>query len=369
VGSSISLPSFAALASNTLNADGTPISQSFAPSNGGMFRNGFINGNFDIWQRGTSQTASGYGSADRWVMARNGSTNTTSRQAFTLGQTDVPNNPKYFVRHVVTSSAGASNFVSMRQNIEDVTKYAGQTVTISFYAKADATKVVSVTADQNFGSGGSPSAQVNIIGVKRTLTTTMTRYNVQLSIPSVSGKVLGTNGDDYLQINIWMDAGTDFNARTVTLGHQSGTFEFSQCQIEAGSSATPFEFRPIGAELALCQRYYEKSFDIGTAPAANTGDHRLGLFHGFSATTAGLSSRIMFKVSKRSSGFSVATYNPIDATNPTSWRLYTGSWQYVTPAGVSYTQHGFLIEVSGGSGLTASTVYFASGHWAADNEL
>jgi hypothetical protein len=271
VGSSISLPSFAAKSSNILNPDGTTIDQSFAPVNGSMFRNGFINGNFDIWQRATSQTASGYGSADRWVMARNGSTNTTSRQAFTLGQTDVPNNPKYFVRHVVTSSAGASNFVSMRQNIEDVTKYAGQTVTISFYAKADATKVVSVTADQNFGSGGSPSAQVSITGVKRTLTTTMSRYNVQLAIPSVSGKVLGTNGDDYLQINIWMDAGTDFNARTVTLGHQSGTFEFSQCQIEAGSSATPFELRPIGTELALCQRYFQKTYNIDVAPGTATG--------------------------------------------------------------------------------------------------
>jgi hypothetical protein len=263
--SALILPSFSAKTSAILNDDGSAIKDSFAPLNGSMFRNGFINGNFDIWQRATSQTASGYGSADRWLMARAGSTNTTSRQAFTLGQTDVPNNPKYYVRHVVASSAGASNFAVMRQNIEDVTKYAGQTVTISFYAKADAAKPISVTADQSFGTGGSPSAQVSITGVKTTLSTSWARYTVQLAIPSVSGKTLGTNGDDYFQIQFWMDAGSDYNARTVSLGQQSGTFEFAQCQIEAGSSATRFEQRPIGIEESLCQRYALRLLQVGVS--------------------------------------------------------------------------------------------------------
>lgn len=64
----------------------------------GTFRNKIINGDFDIWQRGVSQTSSGYGSADRWRNTHAGSTKTTSRQAFTFGQTDVPGNPTYYMR-------------------------------------------------------------------------------------------------------------------------------------------------------------------------------------------------------------------------------------------------------------------------------
>lgn len=68
-------------------------------------KNYIINSNFDYWQRNTTQTSSGYGSDDRWINDHGGSTKAHSRQAFTLGQTDVPNDPKYFSRTVVTSVA------------------------------------------------------------------------------------------------------------------------------------------------------------------------------------------------------------------------------------------------------------------------
>ena len=57
---------------------------------------------------------------------------------------------------------------------------------------------------------------------------------------------------------IWFDAGSSFNARTDSLGQQSGTFDIAQVQIEPGPVATPFEQRPIGTELQLCKRYYNK---------------------------------------------------------------------------------------------------------------
>jgi hypothetical protein len=255
--SSISLPSFAAKTSNILNADGTPISQSFAPTNGGMFRNRVINGNFDIWQRGTSQTSSGYGSVDRFSSEHSGSTKTTSRQAFTLGQTDVPNNPQYFMRTVVSSVAGAGNFASIKQSIEGVRNFAGQTATLSFWAKADASKNIAVEFTQSFGTGGSPSAFISGISVTTVaLTSAWQKIIVTVNIPSIAGKTLGTNGDDSLTVNIWFEAGSTFNSRSNSLGQQSGTFDISQIQIEQGSSATPFEVRPIGLELNLCHRYY-----------------------------------------------------------------------------------------------------------------
>jgi len=222
-----------------------------------MFRNKVINGSFDVWQRATSQTSDGYGSDDRWLNSNAGSTKTASRQTFTLGQTDVSGNPKYWARTVVTSVAGANNYCHKRQSVEGVSTLAGQTVTLSFWAKADASKNIAVEFKQAFGTGGSPSADVNGASVTTVaLTTSWVRYTVTAALPSVTGKTLGTNNDDSLQVVFWFDAGSTFNSRTNSLGQQSGTFDIANVQLEAGSQASPFEQRPVGLELALCQRYY-----------------------------------------------------------------------------------------------------------------
>jgi hypothetical protein len=247
------------------------------------YRNAIINGNFDIWQRGTSHTANGYGSADRWINGRAGSTCTLSREAFTLGQNDVPNEPTYFCRMSVVSSAGSTNFVVLAQPIEDPRTFAGQAVTVSFYAKADAARPISVELVQYFGTGGSPSAEVNALGVtKTTLSTSWQKITVTTTLPSINGKTLGTDNNGTLSLNIWLDAGSDFNARTDTLGQQSGTFDIAQVQIEAGPVATPFERRPIGTELALCQRYYQ----IGGVGLSDTFPSTGGNLGGIAVATA-----------------------------------------------------------------------------------
>jgi hypothetical protein len=223
-----------------------------------VFRNKIINGGFDIWQRGTSQTSSGYGSDDRWSNLNSGSTKTASQQTFTRGQTDVPGNPKYWARTVVTTSAGSGNYVYKVQAVESVATLAGQVVTLSFWAKADASKNIAVELVQNFGTGGSPTTAVTGIGAQLVaLTSSWQRFAITISIPSITSSTLGTNNNDYLGVNFWFDAGSSFNARTASLGQQSGTFDIANVQLEAGSAATPFEQRPVGMELALCQRYYE----------------------------------------------------------------------------------------------------------------
>ena len=242
-----------------LGADGS-VSLGLSSLNGGPlagFRNRIINGNFDFWQRGTSFTGNEYG-ADRWLHGRLGTTHTVTRQPFTLGQTDVPNEPTYYCRTVVSSVAGASNFSVLVQFIEDVRTFAGQQVTVSFWAKVDSTKNIAIELQQNFGTGGSPSALVQGIGsTKVSIGTSWQKITVTATVPSISGKTLGTTVNNYLGLTIFFDAGSDFNARTDSLGQQSGTFDIAQVQIEPGSVATPFEQRPIGTELALCQRYFE----------------------------------------------------------------------------------------------------------------
>jgi hypothetical protein len=223
-------------------------------------KNLLINGNFDLWERATSQTTTAYGSDDRWRNSHSGSTTKThSRQTFTLGQTDVPGNPKYYSRTVVATGSGAGDYCLKSQRIESVLTSAGKTVAVSFWAKADAAKDVSIEFFQSFGTGGSPSTIVTAIGVtKFSLTTSWAKYTATASIPSIAGKTLGTDGNDYLAFSIWLDAGSTYDSQTDTLGNQSGTFDIAQVQVEIGDAVTEFERRPIAEETALCRRYYRK---------------------------------------------------------------------------------------------------------------
>ncbi len=299
-----------------------------------MFRNKIINGNFDIWQRGTSQTTSGYGSADRWRNLNNGSTKTASQQAFTPGQTDVPNNPKYFLRHVVTSVAGASNYVVTYQPIEGVETLAGTTATLSFWAKADANKNIAVEFGQYFGSGGSPSSQVSGIGSQLVaLTTSWTKYTITLDIPSISGKTLGTDGNDWLSMSFWFDAGSSNDSRSASLGQQSGTFDIAQVQLEEGSSATPFEQRFYETELLLCQRYCQ------TIGARFTGSVENGTNYSVFFPTH-IDLRASPSVTVRSGFYFTARYSGTDVNiiNPTlsaTTALRQGVWALVGSSGLT----------------------------------
>ena len=231
------------------------------PVAGTGFKNKIINGNFDLWQRGPSFTASGAYMADRWKQNHNnGAGNATyTRQAFTLGQSDVPGEPKYYLRVVTTVAATGISSV-LRYRIEDVRTLAGQTATLSFWAKVGTTKTFNVVVAQNFGTGGSPSAGVAALASAQSIGTTWTRYIYTFSFPSISGKTLGTDGNDYLEILI---------QETVSLS--TFTLEVAQFQLEKGSVATDFEQWPFPVELALAQRYYQKTFPLGTTPAQNAG--------------------------------------------------------------------------------------------------
>jgi hypothetical protein len=326
--------------------------------------NVIINGNFDIWQRGTSGT-SGY-VADRWINTLIGSTAAISRQSFTLGQTDVPNEPKYFHRVVVTSVAGSGNAAIFRQYIESVQTFAGQTVTLSFWAKADASKNIAIDLEQQFGTGGSPSTGVDAIGVTTcALTTSWQKFTVTANFPSISGKTLGTNNNDRINVNFWFDAGSAFNGRTNSLGQQSGTFDIAQVQLEAGDVATPFEVRTVEQELALCQRYFEKSYAQATAPAtATTAGYITSSVN--STTTAGyLGFTHSYKVTKRASP-TVVLYDTAGAS---------GSTQRATPGvGSSNGQNGTVGSASNDAALVIFSVSGVSHsqlicHFTADAEL
>jgi hypothetical protein len=240
----------------------------------GSFKNKFINPRLDIWQFGSSisltsaGTASAY-QADQWrgVVAGTSAAATYSRQTFTIGQTDVPGNPKYFARMDVTNGGDATNGAAyFDQPIEDVILLSGKSYILSPWIKAAAAKNIAIEIVQSFGSGGSPSADVNTYVQQISVTTTWTRFLIPITLPSISGKTLGTTlNTSCTWIRFWMSAGSAFASRTGTLGIQTGTYDFAMLQIEENYQATDFEQRPKGVEIVLCQRFFEMSYDEGTA--------------------------------------------------------------------------------------------------------
>lgn len=229
-----------------------------------------IDGNFDHWFEGTSQTSNGYGSDTMWYNGNIGSTKTHSRQAFALGDTDTWDAPAaYYSRTVVSSVAGASNGVYKEQRVEDVKKLAGRKVTLSFRAKADAAKNIAVELYQDFGTGGSPSSTVSGIGSQLVaLTTAWQDFEITIDMPSILGKTLGSNNNNYTAVNFWFDAGSSFSTRAASLGQQSGTFDIAQVKLEIGDYGTQFVAPDPTNGAAQCARYFQQFSRTGGASVA-----------------------------------------------------------------------------------------------------
>jgi hypothetical protein len=220
-------------------------------------KNKIINGNFSVWQRGTSLTTNGY-IADRWTLNHdvNPTSFTQSQQTFTPGAAPVAGyESSFFWRYAITT-LGSGSGVYFNQRIEDVRTFAAQPVTISFWAKANAATTIGATVQQNFGSGG--SAVVSTFFGSSSVTTSWTRFSVTATMPSISGKTVGTSS--FLQMYLsWTPTA-------------SQTVDIWGVQVEYGSKATPFQTATgtIQGELAACQRYFynhitgaTQSFGIG----------------------------------------------------------------------------------------------------------
>ena len=227
-------------------------------------RNLIINGSMQVAQRGTSisyNNESKYSALDRWLGSIS-DTGSVSQQSFTVGQTDVPTEPKNYMRIATTSGSYTK---SIFQRIEDVRNGAGQTLTISFYAKNNSgTPTLELIASQKFGSGGSSDVDTTIQS-SIALTSSWTKYSYSFTLPSISGKTIGIN--DNLQFRFNISAGISET-------------DFAQVQLEVGDVATPFEHRSYGEELSACQRYYQRGFHYGSAFGLNNANNATWFGHG-----------------------------------------------------------------------------------------
>lgn len=246
-------------------------------------KNKIINGDFRINQRSFSSTTTNntYG-FDRWALSYTGGTATYSAQTFTAGTAPVTGYEGInFARLVTASQSAAGDYAAIQQKIESVRTFANQAVTVSFWAKASTgTPKLGITLEQNFGSGGS-SAVVTSPAVA-TISSSWTRYSFNVNVPSISGKTIGTAGDN-LNLLLLTSVGTSISALGyAAVGIQNVTIDIWGVQVEAGSVATPFQTATgnPASELAACQRYYLRStagtayggFGIGNATATTAAD-------------------------------------------------------------------------------------------------
>lgn len=229
------------------------------------FRNVLINGDFRINQRAFSSSTSSVYGFDRWTSSSADGTVTYSAQTFATGNAIPGYEPTNYARIATSGQTLAGAYSHLVQRIENVRTLAGQTASLSFWAKANSgTPKVAVEFLQVFGSGGSPSSTTFTYAGQVTLSTSWQRFTMQVNIPSIAGKTIGTAGDDTLYLNLWTSSGSTYNSRSGSIGIQNSTIDFWGVQLEQNYQPTPFEQRPIGTELALCQRYYWRTYGSGT---------------------------------------------------------------------------------------------------------
>ena len=218
-------------AATTSNAGVMSAADKATLRNYGM-KNRIINGNFDIWQRGTSQTATGYGSADRWKV--------DVISNFTLSRGTAPGGYGTYNCNMTPSSA--TNSLILAQTLESfsVRPLKGKTVTFSYLGQCASGSVTLIAHVQiATTSDNSVATWNNVTAQNHTLTTTAQTFSFQATIPADAS----SDG-----IRVAYTLTNTANGVTVSLGN---------VQLEVGSQATEFEHRPIGTEFTLCQRYYE----------------------------------------------------------------------------------------------------------------
>ena len=207
------------------------------------FRNKIINGDMRVAQRGTSVTASGAYTLDRWVQVSGNSIVHTQ-------STDTPNASFLYS----LSMAGTGTNIAQRIESSNCGGING-TITVSFWYKStvgsDALSFALYTCNTADSFGSLTQVGSNIT-ISSSPSSSWTYYSYTFTGVSSNSK----NG-----VALYIFRGSGATSTTFVTG----------VQLEANSQATPFEQRPIGVELALCQRYYWRNAIYGAGAVGGSG--------------------------------------------------------------------------------------------------
>ena len=281
------------------------------------FRNRIINGAMMIDQRNAGASVTGNASTqpfclDRWQTQSSVSSKFTVQQ--NAGSVTTPAGfPKYLgATSSAATSLSATDYYCVVQKIEgyNISDLAwgtasAATVTLSFWVRSSLTGTFGGSI-QNDGQGRS-------YPFTYTISAANTWELKSVTIPGDTGGTWGTTTGIGMFVWFGLGVGSTYSGSagswssgfylgatgaTSVVGTNGATLYITGVQLEKGSVATPFEVRQYGTELALCQRYYETSYDYGTAvgTATHTGDY---LSIAYSASINRPTWAVMFKQTKR----------------------------------------------------------------------
>jgi hypothetical protein len=351
----------------------TTASTSAITSNTG-FRNRIINGEFGVAQRGTSFVSGANDddsyNLDRWYVLSDGNdavditqeTSTVPTNQLTAIALDVETANKKF---------GIAQIIEQKNCIGLI----GGNVTLSFKAKVSSTtKLDNVKAAVVAWSGTADTVTSDIIsawgaeGTDPTLIANATFENTPANLSvttSYATYTLTANVDTAstknLIVFIWSDV-TDTTA---------GDFLYiTDVQLEVGSTATDFERRPIGTELAMCQRYYSKSYSATVVPGTSSVEG-YATNGGLAGGTSNSRSNHRFSVEMRATptmsywdyvGNANRESSHVGNNNRTD-NIASGSFS-LTPS-----SSGFGFNDAGGAGNAGAGAWWSLVHWVASIEL
>jgi hypothetical protein len=326
------------------------------PGNGNLIHNG----QFDLWQRGfLASSVVGFTTADRWRNTTIGtSTLTMSRQSFTLGQTEVPGNPKYFLRCEAVGVAEELGSIDVEQRWEGVSTLSEVPVSLNLWLRrSSGTGDPRLWLQQVFGTGGTPSDFVTTTVYTPTLTSDWQSFTFLYTLPSVSGKTLGSDNNDFITLKIRLSSGlTSINTMTI---------DIANVQICVCYGTPDYKRRSLADEYQYCSRYYNKTF-AGMSPAQNVGE-TTGEYI-FPATVAGanvmISPYIRFPQPMYMAP-NITFYNPSALNSQVRDSTAAGNCTLTQAIGV--TASGFAIQTTGHASTAVGNVMRV--HWTAAAEV
>lgn len=333
------------------------------------FKNKIINGKFDFERRNNlalPNPASGTFCFDRWAFEYDGTVGTVSVAPIATSLVGAPSMQDLAaqVLRINQSVAGAGGtYRRIRQRIEDARTHANKTITLGCWAAIGAPQTFDIQLIRNYGTGGSPSPTETYSFASAISTGGGWGFqNYQLSLPNVQGKSFGTNNDSYLELRFNLPVNVAFD------------FYLSLVQIEPGAVATDFEQRHPAVERALCDRFYQKSYNQTVMPGtASSGGNVWGAIlattrvaiAGSVAGTLRLGNR--FGVRMRTTP-SMTLYSENDGASGAVYVNGTANRTGCTAAGIS--EIGFRqISVSNASAQAIAADDSIGYHYEADAEL